>query len=747
MHKPPRQSIAYLTTFPPRECGIANFCFDLISALDKSYSRVLDAKIIAINPEPEQKFKYSKKVIFQINQNSISDYRLAAKLINASPDISLVVIQHEFGIFGGNYGSFLLDFLEELKKPSIIIFHTILPGPKPLRLETVKNLAAKTSQIVVMTNLSKQILREQYQIPEEKITIIPHGIHPVVFTSGENAKHKLKIIQSPVISTFGLISRGKGLEYILDALPAVIKKYPNLLYLIIGKTHPSVVKEEGESYRKLLENKVQSLRLTNNVKFINQYLKLPTLLNYLLATDIYIASSLDSNQAVSGTFSYAAGAGRPIIATAFAQARAELEPGMGILVDFKNPGAYADAILNLLDNPEKLRQMGKNCYFKTRKIIWPNIAIAYAKLFAQFLPALDDSQIHLPSIKLDHLAKLTDDFGIFQFAELDTPNPVFGYTLDDNARALLVAIAYFEKTKAAQALKLTKIYLNFFEHTFLPNNHFQNYFNRDRLPNDEANQLDNLEETNARALNALVQTMLSEFLPREMRNKAKSLYKKRISAGTDFTYPRSMAIYLEALYSLSKSPDNADILKEVDFYCKKLLALFKKNSSGDWQWFEKNLTYSNSALSKALLLGFAVTKNPEYFQVGKTSLDFLIRHTFIKNVYMPIGQNGWYKQSGERAFFDQQPEDVAAMVRALQFMYFLTKDDYYKKLMHKAFNWFLGENILGQFVYDATSGGCYDGLGEKNINLNQGAESTILYLLARLSLDSIPEIEEQKPQT
>ncbi len=744
MHKPSRQSIVYLTTFPPRECGIATFCYDLISALSKTYSSVLNAKIIAINPEPEPKFKYSKKVIFQISQNSESDYQSAAELVNNSPAISLAVIQHEFGIFGGNYGSFLLTFLTELKKPSVIIFHTILPNPDEARKNIVKAISEKTSQIVVMTGLSKQILHNEYQIPENKITVIPHGIHPVIYAGSKIAKQELKLSRYPVISTFGLLGRGKGLEYILDALPEVIEKYPNLLYLIIGKTHPSVKKDEDESYRKFLVNKVRNLKLNGNVKFVNQYLKLPALLNYLLATDIYIASSLDSNQAVSGTFSYATGAGRPIISTAFAQARAELEPDMGILVDFKNPKAYINALLDLLDHPDKLEQMGKNSYFKTRKIIWPNIAIAYAKLYAQFVPALDDSRIHLPPIKLDHLAKLTDDFGIFQFAELDTPNPVFGYTLDDNARALLVTVIHYGKTKLPLALKLAKIYLNFFEKTFLPNNRFQNYFNSDYSPNNKANQLDDLEETNARAIYALVKTMLTEALPQEMRDKAKSLFEKRTGTEVIFTYPRAMSIYIEALYCLSKSGQGTNVAEQLNFYCEKLLKLYKENSSPDWQWFEKDLTYSNSILCKALLLGFAITKNKEYFQAGKNSLDFLIHHTFVKSVYMPIGQNGWYKQSGERAFFDQQPEDAAAMVRALQLMHYLTRKEYYKKLMHKAFNWFLGENVLGQFVYDATSGGCYDGLGEQNINLNQGAESTILYLLARLSLESKSETGEQK---
>lgn len=736
MDKPKKQTIAYLSTFPPRECGIATFCRDLISALSKTYSSVMDARVVAINPDPSSGFNYPKEVIFQINRDSQNDYLKAAELINKSPAISLAVIQHEFGIFGGLLGDYLLKFLEELKKPSVIIFHTILPNPENGRKNIVRMLADKSSQIVVMTDLSRQILLNEYGIPENKVTIIPHGIHPVIYSQSKNAKRKLRLPLSPILSTFGLLSRGKGVEYVLEALPGVIKKYPRLLYLVVGKTHPQIIQEEGESYRQFLEKKVRDLNLSGNVKFINQYLNLPALLDYLQATDIYIATSLDPDHAVSGTFSYAAGVGRPIVATAFAQARSELAADTGILVDFKNPAAYAGAITGLLDQPEQMEQMGKNNYFRTRRLIWPNISIAYAKLFSRFIPALSGSQIHLPAIKLDHLAKLTDNFGIFQFAELDTPNPTFGYTLDDNARALLAVLLCRAKTKLFLPLKLAKIYLNFIEYCFLPNGHFQNYFNQDRRPNTTANEKDNLEETNARALLALARTIYSKFLPKELREKARLLYEKRADAGIAFTSPRAMAVYIEALYVRNKSGQSAEEMGQIHFYCEKLLLQLKENSSGDWQWFEAYLTYSNSILSKALLLGFKASGRTEYFNAGKNSLDFLIKHTFLNGIYTPIGQKGWYQQSGQRAFFDQQPEDAATMVQTLRLMYAVSKQEIYKKLMNKAFNWFLGENVLGQFVYDAATGGCYDGLGETYINLNQGAESTILYLLARLTLET-----------
>lgn len=726
-----------VSTFPPRECGIATFTRDFSTAFNQLYAPGVESKIVALNIDDVTQLPYSKEVIAQIAQPRLDDYVAAAHKLNALPQVKLVTIQHEFGIFGGAYGDYLLTFTEELKKPTAITFHTVLPKPTKGMRRVVQALTKGADVVVVMTHGSRRILEAEYAVPGNKIAVIPHGIHPVVFEPSRKAKKLLGMSPDHIIlSTFGLLSRVKGIEYVIDALPEVTAQYPDIRYLIIGATHPVVIRQEGESYRNSLVKRIHALGLTSYVTFYDEYLETGELLKLLQATDIYLATPLDPYQAVSGTLSYALGAGRPVIATAFAQAKEDVTAEVGVRVDFKKPEQITEALLRLLRDPPRLTALGKAAYFRTRNMTWPNVAIAYMRTFAAFVPELNVNVKRVPKIKLSHLVKLTDDFGVIQFAQLAEPDPGSGYTVDDNARALVFAVRYYRQNKSATALRLANTYLNFLRFVQNPGGAFANYVNSDRELAHEQNAYENLDDANGRALYALAVTATAAYLPKPMRESAGRMYEQGLVLTTSFTSPRANAFCIKSLALLLKQQANAAYVRKLTAACDFLVRLYTDQSSSEWKWFEPVLTYSNATLSEALLIGYAVTGNPDYLKIGKITLDFLISQTFENDMYSPIGQQGWFKQGSHRHEFDQQPEDTASMIETLKTMFDISKDARYQRLLYRAFDWFLGTNLRGQIIYDQKTGGCYDGLGEYGINLNEGAESTISYLLSRLLLQT-----------
>ena len=728
--------MVYLSTFPPRQCGIATFTADLTNAVDQMFSPSVESKIVAINFNEISLLPYSNKVIFQISQPNERDYVNTAYNLNRLKRIKLVNIQHEFGIFGGEYGSHLLLFLEKLQKPVVITLHTVLPNPNERMLSVVQTVMKYSKGIIVMTNYSKELLKNDYGLDPNRIQVIPHGIHHVPYRTSEQAKSTLGFSGKLILSTFGLLNSGKGIEYVIESLPAVVKKFPNVLFLVIGVTHPVVLKQEGENYRNFLINKVYELGLSDHVLFYNNYFHPNHLLKFLEATDIYLSPSLNSDQTVSGTLSYALGSGRPVISTAFAQAKEDITDKVGMLVDFRKPQAFTDAIIKLLSDDELRLQMGKNAYFRTRHMTWENVALSYLKYFSQFAPELISGQKKLPPIKLTHLAKLTDNFGIIQFAKLTEPDISSGYTLDDNARALIVATLHYKKFRTPFSLKLASIYLNFLRGVARPDGYFDNFVNQDHAIDEQKNRQENLEDASARALYALTWVSTSKQIPKRLRKQAHSIFEQSFRKNIAFSSPRAIGFYIKALSCLLSKWKEPKTLAALRYHCEQLVTLYDKSHSPDWEWFEPYLTYSNAILPEALLLGYKITGERKYLEVSEKAFNFLIKHTFKDNVYIPIGQSGWFLKGETRHYFDQQPEDAAATVETLNTMFQVTNDKSYKELSYKTFNWFLGDNLLGQVVYDRTTGGCYDGVGEKSINLNQGAESSISYLLARFSFES-----------
>ncbi len=721
--------IVFLASYPPRECGIATFTKDLVTSINQRLPKNIKTGIIAMNSNGVNIYNYPQDVIYQIRDTDMNDYIEAARQINESPRIKLVNIQHEFGLFKGVWGDYLLTFLELVNKPIILTFHSILPNPDYKLKKVVKAICEKVDEVVVMTNKGIEILRNIYHV-NTPIHLIPHGIPKVSFTDQASEKSRLGYEGKTILSSFGMISSGKGYEYVIEALPNVVKKYPDIIYLILGETHPIVRKEEGEKYRNFLINKIRELGLEKYVKFYNKYLTLDEIVQYLKSTDVYISSGKNPNQITSGSLPYAMGCGRAVISTPFLHAQDIVNSERGILVDFKNPKSFEKAILNMLENPDSRKQMEKNSYYYTRPMTWPNVAMHYCDVFNKHLDLRGREIDSLPEVDTSHLIKLTDNFGVIQFAVQTNPDKNSGYTLDDNARAILVCTKHYEKFREFKQLDLIRTYLNYIKYVQKRDGKLYNFVNSDKRINGEQWS----EDAHGRAIWALGYLISSPNIPEDFKREAEKIITRAIAASEEIRSPRSLAFIIQGLYFYNKIANLSKIRKHISKLADYLISLYKSASNPSWKWFEPYMTYANSKLPEALLYSYIATGKREYLDIGLESLDFLLSQTFKEDLFVPVGQRGWYPKDGRKSDYDQQPIEASYMIQTLILASKISRDEKYKKYALQTFQWFVGKNTLNQVVYDSTTGGCYDGIGENAINLNQGAESTISYLLARLSL-------------
>lgn len=737
MKRSKKPSVLYFGTFPPRECGIATFTQDLTNAIDKEFAPGIKSKILAINDNGTSIYNYPKKVIMRINETDIENYLNQAQEINKLNHIKLVNIQHEYGIFGGEWGNYLLPFLELLKKPVVTTFHTVLPRPKEDLKKITQSIANRSVGIIVMTKTAGKLLEEDYGVKKSKIFIIPHGVHHVSFPKKEKAKKKLNLSGHIVLSTFGMINRDKGIEYAIAALPEIVKEFPNILYLVIGATHPNVRRQEGETYRNKLKRLVLQLGLKDYVKFYDKYLTLPELIEFLKATDIYISPTLNPQQSVSGTLSYAFSCACPVISTATQYAQDVIEPNRGILVRFKNASDIKRALLETLSDKKTRKEKSKNAYFFSRHMTWQNVALSYFKTFNHFAKIVPREKGKLPVINLSHIKNLTDKFGIIQFAYHTKPDHYSGYCLDDNARALLGCAIYYKIKPNKGLLNLINVYFNFVKFCQKRNGLFHNFVSYSRTFNEKNES----EDSFGRAIWAMGYAISSDYLPSNLKKQATKFFNKSIKSAASVNSLRAIAFTLLGLCSAETKSHDAKRLSLIKKLADRLTRAYYdqlgKETRQDWLWFENCLTYSNHKLPEALLCAYQITKNKDYLKVAENSLKFLAQITFEKNHFSPIGQDGWYFRNGKRTYFDQQPEDTSSAVEALVTAYRITKKKEYQNKAKIAFEWFLGKNHLNQMVYDEVTGGCYDGLGKYSLNYNQGAESTISYFLARLAIEEV----------
>lgn len=720
--------VVFVGTYPPRECGVATFTQDLLHSSRQFLGSYITCKVAALNLSPLDSYVYPPEVGWQISQDNKKEYLDLAQTINANPLVSGIVLQHEYGIYGGEQGENILTFIEQVKKPILVTLHTVLPNPSSKMKEVTSEIIKHANIIVVLTHNSRKILEVVYPFAIGKVYVIPHGIHPTEFSSTTAAKKKLKLKDHTILSTFGLLSRGKGIEFVIKALPKVIEKYPKVQYLILGETHPAIRRSEGEAYRNELAKLVAQLDLKMHVKFYDQYLDLDDLLNFLKATDIYISSSINPDQAVSGTLSYALGTGRAVMSTQFAQAKEIVTPDIGRLVPILDSSAITHALTDLLSDEEKLHQMHQRAYDVTRTMLWSNVAKEYSDLL---------TQVVLPPINLGHLKKMTDEFGMFQFAQGKEPDKQFGYTLDDNARALIVS-------NQLHLPKYIALYLNFIEACQQPDGTFINYLSHGKRKQTPQNESEDLSDAHARAMWALSVVIVNKQLPRNIRSKAEKMFMMSIPHIQLHPHLRAKAFTIKALaITLDAFPtEKENLVSLISKMAESLAVSLKENTNDSWHWFEEHLGYNNAVLSESLLIAGAVLNSEELSRLGTSSLQFLISETFSTNMYAPIGHSNWYKRNEKRSYFDQQPEDPCSMILALTTAFKLTGYESYKNLAIKCFSWFIGNNSLHQSVYDFQTGGCYDGLHPDRVNLNQGAESLISYLLSRLAITQLDTHED-----
>ena len=727
--------ILFVSSYPPRECGIATYTQDLIQTLEQKFRNSFSAKIVALNSS-SAKIHYPAEVKYVMDATDKISYVITAEKINKDKNIKLIFLQHEFGLYNGKYGEDVLSFIYTLNKPLVIGFHTVLPNPDKHLKRTVNAIADGANKVVVMTNNSCKLLHEDYGVPMDKISVIHHGTHLINYANVDYLKEKYSLQGKIVLATFGLIGPGKSIETALNALPAIVKKYPNTIYLIIGKTHPEIVKQCEEQYRETLESLISTLGITENVRFVNEYIPLDILLEYLQVTDIYLFTSKDPNQAVSGTLAYAMGSACPIISTPIPHAIEMLAENAGIIIDHQNSKQLSEMVLKLLDDPKLRTEIGRNAMHKIRPSNWQNSAIAHAELYKTLINSEEDVlKYSMPEISIQYLQQLTTSQGVIQFSDICKPDINSGYTLDDNARALIALVQYSDIKGKPQSIELIRSYLYFIVRAWQPEGKFLNYVDLHGNFTAQNNEV-NLEDSMGRALWALGEFIKSNsFKHSLLYNLANDVFRNSLLQIPKMTSPRAISFSLKGLCNAQDKMNDDGIKKLIIQLADKLVVFYNNAASADWDWFENHLTYANSVIPEALLMGYQQTNITPYKVIAKKTFDFLLSHTFDKKQIKIVSNNGWFENGKEKNNFGEQPIDAAYTILTLDLFYSVLKLNEYKNKMNIAFSWFHGNNRLNQIVYNPANGGCSDGLEEHNVNLNQGAESTVCYLLARLVME------------
>ena len=740
--------IAFIGNYLPRECGIATFTTDLCTAIATEFG---DGRLFAIPVnDPDCKYNYPEQVRLELAQEEIASYEQAADFLNFNGN-DLVCLQHEYGIYGGMAGSHILTLLRKLKMPLVTTLHTVLREPDTNQRAVLKEIAQLSDRLIVMSQLAAQLLREVYAVPGGKIDIIPHGVPDLPFMDPNYFKDKFGTEGKSVLLTFGLLSPNKGIENVIRALPAILARLPNVVYIVSGVTHPHVRRSEGERYREGLLALADRLGVSDHLIFNNRFVGLEELVEYVGTADIYITPYQQEAQIVSGTLAIALGAGKAIVSTPYWHAKELLAEKRGVIVPFEDPKAIAEAVLALLENDAERHAMRKRAYLYSRGTTWPKTAQAYMASFqrARFERSLqpraaqqDDLVIEpvdlLPALNTEHLLTMTDDTGILQHAIFSIPNMREGYTTDDNARALIVSILLDESPERAGGRKYSDLshrYLAFLWLAFNTNTgRFRNFLGYDRKWLETVGS----EDSHGRALWSLGK-VLGHSRNAGLRGATGRLFEAAVPATLTFTSPRAWAFCILGMQAyLDWFPGDRAIQSARNTLANRLLDIYERTHTETWRWFEKSLSYSNARLSQALILAGWRSDNHRMIEVGMDSLKWLVaeQHCDNEEIVVPIGSNGFYAEGQEKARFDQQPVEACATVSACLEVYKLTEECQWRDAAWRAFRWFLGKNDLQVALYDASTGGCRDGLHPDRVNQNQGAESTLSFLMALLEMQA-----------
>lgn len=741
--------IAFIGNYLPRQCGIATFTTDLCNALATEYgSERLFA--IPVN-DPESYYEYPERVRLEIEQEDLSSYERAADFLNFNGN-DLVCLQHEYGIYGGIAGSHILSLLRKLKMPLVTTLHTVLRDPDPNQRAVLEEVAQLSDRMVVMSELAARLLREVYAVPGGKIDVIPHGVPDLPFMDPNYFKDKFGTEGKSVLLTFGLLSPNKGIENVIRALPAILARHSNVVYIVSGVTHPHIRKREGERYREGLVALAEQLGVADHLILNNRFVSTEELIECVGAADIYITPYQQEAQVVSGTLAIALGAGKAIVSTPYWHAKELLADKRGVIVPFENPNAIAEAVLALLENDVERHAMRKRAYLYSRGTTWEKTARAY---MASFQRARFERSLHpkaaqqndlaiasvdlLPALNTGHLLTMTDGTGILQHAIFSVPNTHEGYTTDDNARALIVSILLNESPQFAgkgEYATLSKRYLAFLWLAFnTDTGRFRNFLGYDRKWLEKVGS----DDSHGRALWSLGK-VLGHSQNAGLRGAAGRLFEAAVPATLTFTSPRAWAHCIMGMQAyLDWFPGDRAIQGIRNTLANRLLDIYEHSHSETWKWFEKSLSYSNARLSQALILAGARSNNQRMIDVGIESLRWLVdeQHRGDENIFVPIGSSGFYPSGGEKARFDQQPVEACATISACLEAFRLTGVRSWLKEAQCVFCWFLGKNDLQVPLYDATTGGCRDGLHPDRVNENQGAESTLSFLMALLEMQAV----------
>ncbi|RAJ08411.1 glycosyltransferase involved in cell wall biosynthesis [Chitinophaga skermanii] len=726
--------IAYVASYPSRECGIATFTHHLVKAVSAVPNT--EAMVIALN-DAHQAYDYPPEVAYTIQQNDLDSYIAAADFINKS-GAQICVIQHEFGIYGGESGIFVLPFIDKLQIPVMVTFHTVLKEPSYMQKTIVHQIGLKAQGIVVMSHLAIDFLEEVYDIPSHKISLIEHGVPEFCGIKDVNEYVLPELKDKKVLFTFGLLSRNKGIETVIKAMPSVVAKYPDVVYVIAGATHPGVIKHAGEEYRDSLKQLVSDLQLQDHVVFLNRFLDEDELCAYLLRCELYITPYLSESQITSGTLTYALGAGAVVLSTPYWYAKELLDDGRGVLFGFKQSEQLSNIILHLFDNPYAWQAIQKRAAAYGEHLQWSMMGQQYhdtAQLIVQeYQPTrmavrnLNPFINQMPVLNFSHVRRITDKTGIIQHAKYGIPNLKEGYCVDDNARALMMLLMANQYRKSKDVHEMLPVYLSFINYMQREDGNFRNFLSFNLQYLDEIGSEDSFGRT-VWALGYLI-----KFAPNHSyREFATDMFQRAIGHFKDLKYIRGHAnTVIGVSYYLQYHPTDEGMFAYLQMLTNKLVASYESTRTDEWHWFEPHMTYDNGILPLALLQAYQVTGDEKLRSIGMESLRFLEKTTMLHDYFRPVGNNGWYEKDGAVPTFDQQAIETMAMVLLYQQAAAITNDEGYTKKMFTCFEWFLGRNSLGVPLYDYETHGCADGLQATGLNRNQGAESTLAFLISQL---------------
>jgi glycosyltransferase involved in cell wall biosynthesis len=726
--------IAFVGTYPPRRCGIATFTRDLSRAVADCHERVTPA-IVALT-DPAGQYEYPQEVRFEIRQGTRGDYERAAEFVNHS-DVRVACLQHEHGIFGGDDGGYVLDLLAALRVPAIVTLHTVLRDPSPSQRTIVQRMARSCARVVVMSRVAAELLARSYGVAGDEVQVIPHGIPVMEPADRPQLKASFGIEGRHMLLTFGLLGPNKGIETVIRALPAVTAAFPELTYFVVGATHPAVARRYGEAYRTGLKREAERLGVRDHLVFRDQFVTTAELCSYLQAADIFITPYLNEAQVTSGALSYAMGAGAAAVSTPYWHAQELLADGRGRLFPFGDHAALAGALTSLLGTPAELARVRAAAHELTRSMQWPHIGRAYLALAKQVLAETPRKARHtsrtaassLPELRFDHLLRMTDDTGIIQHATYSVPSRRTGYCVDDNARALIVALRAERLSSSVETSRLVALYLSYLHLSQTEAGGFRNLMSYSRVLEQE----DGSEDCVGRALWALGTTMM--LSPEDgYRLLAREMFQRALPAATGLGLRGTASAMLGLAAYIAAEPNAEEQRTVMGNLAERLVDAYRREASNDWRWFEPTLTYDNAIIPLALFKAYSTVGERANLRVARESLEFLEEICFKDGQLVLVGNDGWHGRGARKAQADEQPIDAAAFVLACRGAYQATGDGHYLRRMDQAFAWFLGANRLAAPVYDIVTAGCRDGLGASQVNHNEGAESTVSFLLSLLDM-------------